>query len=74
MDAKRKSSRLNSVRDLDVYKMAFDTAMIIFTISKKVSEGRKICINRSGSKIFTISLCKSCRRLEKEKVSSCLCK
>jgi len=41
MDAGRKSSRLNSVRDLDVYKMAFDTAMIIFKISKAFPKDEK---------------------------------
>jgi len=41
MDARRKSSRLNSVRDLDVYKMAFDTAMIIFKISKAFPKDEK---------------------------------
>lgn len=31
---KKVTSRINSVRDLDVYKKAFDTAMLIFEISK----------------------------------------
>ena len=40
MDAK-KSKRLNSIRDLDVYNMAFDTAMIIFKISKAFPKDEK---------------------------------
>lgn len=40
MDA-NKSKRLNSVRDLDVYNMAFDTAMIIFKISKTFPKDEK---------------------------------
>jgi four helix bundle protein len=40
MDAK-KSKKLNSIRDLDVYNMAFDTAMIIFKISKAFPKDEK---------------------------------
>jgi len=40
MDAK-KSKRLNSVRDLDVYNLAFDTGMIIFKISKAFPKDEK---------------------------------
>jgi four helix bundle protein len=40
MDAK-KSKRLNNVRDLDVYNLAFDTAMIIFKISKAFPKDEK---------------------------------
>ena len=35
MDDGRGTRRINSVRDLDVYKLAFDTAMEIFELSKK---------------------------------------
>ena len=41
MDAKRESKRLNSVRDLDVYNKAFETAMIIFKISKTFPKDEK---------------------------------
>jgi len=34
MNGKKKSRRISSVRDLDVYKLAFETAMEIFQISK----------------------------------------
>jgi four helix bundle protein len=40
MDAK-KSKRLNSVRDLDVYNTAFETAMFIFKISKAFPKDEK---------------------------------
>jgi len=34
MDEGRRTTRINSVRDLEVYRIAFDTAMEIFEISK----------------------------------------
>ena len=34
MDIKREVKRINSVRDLDAYRLAFDAAMEIFEISK----------------------------------------
>ncbi len=34
MDDRRKTQKIRSVRDLEVYKLAFDTAMGIFEISK----------------------------------------
>jgi len=44
MDAKGKSRRLNSVRDLDVYNVAFETAMIIFKISKTFPKDEKYAL------------------------------
>lgn len=41
MDAKRKSRRLNSIRDLDVYSVAFETAMTIFKISQSFPKDEK---------------------------------
>lgn len=41
MDAKRKSIRLNSIRDLDVYSVAFETAMTIFKISQSFPKDEK---------------------------------
>lgn len=35
MEEGRRTTRINSVRDLEVYRIAFDTAMEIFEISKK---------------------------------------
>ena len=34
MDERRRTKRIRSVRELEVYKLAFDTAMEIFKISK----------------------------------------
>ncbi len=34
MEERKKAKRINSVRDLEVYKLAFDSAMEIFEISK----------------------------------------
>jgi len=35
MEERKKAKRINSVRDLEVYKLAFDSAMEIFEISKR---------------------------------------
>ncbi len=34
MEERKKAKRINSVRDLEVYKLAFESAMEIFEISK----------------------------------------
>ena len=44
MDAKGKSKRLNSIRDLDVYNIAFETAMTIFKISKTFPKDEKYAL------------------------------
>lgn len=41
MDDRRKTTRINSVRELDIYKLAFKTAMEIFKISKKFPKEEK---------------------------------
>ena len=41
MDEERKTKRINSVRDLEVYRLAFDTAMEIFKISKGFPQEEK---------------------------------
>lgn len=40
-DERRVTKRINSVRDLEVYKVAFETAMEIFEISKKFPKEEK---------------------------------
>ncbi len=40
-DERRGMKRINSVRDLEVYKIAFDTAMEIFEISKRFPNEEK---------------------------------
>lgn len=34
MDEEKETRRINSVRDLEVYKLAFESAMEIFEVSK----------------------------------------
>lgn len=41
MDEKRKTRRIQSVRDLDVYRLAFETAMKIFDMSKSFPKEEK---------------------------------
>ena len=41
MEEGRRTTRINSVRDLEVYRIAFDTAMEIFEISKKLPPEEK---------------------------------
>jgi hypothetical protein len=50
------AKRINGVRDLDVYRMAFDAAMEIYSISKGFVR-REIFINRSDPKVFTQCMC-----------------
>ena len=35
MDEEKETRRINSVRDLEVYKLAFESAMEIFEVSKR---------------------------------------
>ena len=57
MDDRRKTTRINSVRELDVYKLAFKTAMEIFKISKKFPKEEKYSltdqIRRSSRSVCT---------------------
>lgn len=41
MDERRKTQKIQSVRDLEVYKLAFNTAMEIFDISKSFPKEEK---------------------------------
>jgi four helix bundle protein len=64
MDVK-KSKRLNSVRDLDVYSLAFDTAMIIFKISKAFPKDEKYSLTdqvRRSSRLVCSSLAEGWRK------------
>lgn len=51
------TKRINSVRDLDVYRLAFDTAMVIFEISKSFPPEEKFSltdqIRRSSRSVCT---------------------
>lgn len=57
MDEGRKTKRINSVRDLEVYKIAFGTAMEIFEISKEFPKEEKYSltdqIRRSSRSVCT---------------------
>jgi len=56
-DDSRKTARINSVRDLDVYKKAFNAAMEIFEVSKKFPQEEKYSltdqIRRSSRSVCT---------------------
>jgi len=57
MDERRVTKRLHSVRDLEVYKVAFETAMEIFEISKKFPKEEKYAltdqVRRSSRSVCT---------------------
>ncbi|MBM4331864.1 MAG: four helix bundle protein [Deltaproteobacteria bacterium] len=57
MDEERKTKRINSVRDLIVYRLAFDTAMEIFKISKGFPQEEKYSltdqIRRSSRSVYS---------------------
>jgi len=54
---KKKTKRINSVRDLEVYRLAFDTAMEIFEISKSFPKEERYSltdqIRRSSRSVCT---------------------
>lgn len=56
-DDRRTRKRINSVRDLDVYRLAFDTAMEIFNITKTFPKEEKYSlidqIRRSSRSVCT---------------------
>ena len=57
MDERRSTQKLNSVRDLGVYKLAFETAMEIYNISKDFPREEKYSltdqIRRSSRSVCT---------------------
>ena len=57
--------RIGSVRELEVYRLAFDTAMEIFEISKKFSKEERYCLTdqiRRSSRSVCSSLAEGWRR------------
>jgi len=56
-DEKNKTKRISSVRDLDVYRLAFDTAMEIFEITKSFPKEEKYSltdqVRRSSRSVCT---------------------
>jgi four helix bundle protein len=57
MEERRKIKRISSVRDLDVYRLAFDTAMEIFAITKSFPKEEKYSltdqVRRSSRSVCT---------------------
>ncbi len=57
MDERREAKRINSVRELNVYRVAFDTAMEIFELSKSFPPEEKFSltdqIRRSSRSVCT---------------------
>jgi four helix bundle protein len=57
MEEKRKTNRINSINDLEVYRIAFDTAIEIFEISKNFPKEEKYSltdqVRRSSRSICT---------------------
>ena len=57
MDEGRKTKRINSVRELEVYRLAFDTAMEIFEITKSFPKEEKYSltdqVRRSSRSVCT---------------------
>lgn len=65
MDEGRKTKRIGSVRELEVYRIAFDTAMEIFEITKSFPKEEKFSlidqIRRSSRSVCT-NLAEACLR------------
>ena len=62
------TERIKSVRDLVVYKKAFDAAMTIFEISKDFPERGKIFFDRSNPSILEVGLHQPFRSLAQAKI------
>ena len=65
MDDGLKTKRIGSVRELDVYRLAFDTAMEIFEISKKFPKEEKYSLTdqiRRSSRSVCTNLAESWRK------------
>ena len=65
MDEGRKTTRINSVRELDVYRLAFETAMEIFEISKIFPQEEKYSLTdqiRRSSRAVSTNLAEGWRK------------
>lgn len=65
MDEGRKTKRIGSVRELEVYRLAFDAAMEIFEISKKFPLEEKYSLTdqvRRSSRSVCTNLAEGCLR------------
>ena len=64
-DTVKSKNKLRSVRDLDVYKLAFDTAMEIYRISKSFPQEEKYSLTdqvRRSSRSVCTNLAEGCLR------------
>ena len=65
MDERRETKRINSVRDLEVYKKGFDAAMKIFEISKRFPNEEKYSLTdqvRRSSRAVCANLAEGWRK------------
>jgi len=65
MDEERKKKRINSVRELEVYRLALDTAMEIFETSKKFPQEEKYSLTdqiRRSSRSVCVNLSEGWRK------------
>ena len=65
MEERRKIKRISSVRDLEVYRLAFDTAMEIFEITKSFPKEEKYSLTdqvRRSSRSVCTNLAEGCLR------------
>lgn len=64
-DEGRRTKMIGSVRDLDVYRLAFDTAMEIFEITKSFPKEEKFSLTdqiRRSSRSVCTNLAEGCLR------------
>jgi four helix bundle protein len=65
MKEERKAKRIGSVRELEVYRLAFDTAMEIFEITKSFPKEEKYSLTdqiRRSSRSVCTNLAEGCLR------------
>lgn len=71
MDEGREKKKINSVRELDVYRLAFDTAMEIYTISKGFPKEEQYALTdqiRRSSRSICANLAEAWRKRRYEAV------
>ena len=65
IDEGRKTKRISSVRELEVYRLAFDTAMELFEITKSFPKEEKYSLTdqiRRSSRSVCTNLAEACLR------------
>ena len=61
MRSEPNTKRVNSAKDLAVYKLAYELAMEIFELSKGFPSGGKVCVDHADSSLVAIGLPESAR-------------